>query len=86
MMGSEKVRDERERRAFWSGFWQAYGRAHMTGLVAGLLLLLPFADRSSATAFSAAGAYLLWSFGSMIYAFTSGEDAAREWRNRQSTP
>lgn len=83
-MDFDKIQHERERRAFWSGFWQGYGRAHMTALVAGLLLL-PFADWSSATVFSVTGAYLLWSFGSMIYAFSSGEDAAREWRNRQST-
>lgn len=68
---------------FWKGFHAGYGRAHLVALIA-VLLAWPFADTSSATVFSVMSSYLFWSFGSLIYAYSAGEEEVREWRGKMA--
>ncbi|MGH6661157.1 MAG: hypothetical protein ACREB6_06435 [Rhodospirillales bacterium] len=72
-------------RVFFNGFWNGFGR--FMAIFSACFIILPlFADTSSASFGSAIGGLLIAVVFSLIYGYSEGEDAVREWRYEQTEP
>ena len=70
---------------FFNGFWNGFGR--MMAFFSVCFIILPlFADTSSAYFGSAILGLLFAVVVSVIYGYSEGEVAVREWRYQQSEP